>query len=211
MEAGPYEFVMNFNGRRRDSLKSFRHRFNSGDDISDLLELLRDVLNEHGSLEEYFMQSCKPGDDVVVGAISNFCEGLLDRYRQKHRQDVSTGLAYFLCDPANGSACKRLNLFLRWMVRDDDVDAGIWKSVDKAKLIVPIDVHMARLCRLLKLYERKTVSLSAALEITQAFAEIEPSDPVKYDFALSRIGIVENCNGTYRPQCGECELLEFCK
>jgi uncharacterized protein (TIGR02757 family) len=118
---------------------------------------------------------------------------------------------YLLCDPANGSACKRLNLFLRWMVRDDDVDAGIWKKVDKAKLVVPVDVHMARLCRFLKLYKRKTVSLSAALEITQAFAEIEPFDPVKYDFALSRIGIVEDCNGAYRPQCEDCELLEFCR
>jgi endonuclease III len=96
------------------------------------------------------------------------------------------------------------------MVRDDDVDPGLWRSVDKAKLIVPIDVHMGRLCKILGLYDRKTVTLSAAVEITESFVEIEPTDPVKYDFALSRIGIVENCDGSYRPTCNDCELLDFC-
>lgn len=211
MEAGPYEFVMKFNGKCRNSLKDFRHRFNSGDDISGLLELLGDVIREHGSLEEYFMQGYESAGGMVVGGLSNFCNGLLDRYKQKHRRDVPKGLIYLLSDPAKGSACKRLNLFLRWMVRDDDVDTGLWQSMNKAELIVPVDVHMARLCRFLKLYERKSVSLSAALEITQAFAKIEPCDPVKYDFALSRIGIIEDCNGAYRPQCEDCELLEFCK
>ncbi len=97
------------------------------------------------------------------------------------------------------------------MVRDDDVDAGVWTSVDKTKLIVPVDTHIARLCRILGLYDRKTVSMATAVEITQGFARLEPADPVKYDFALSRIGIVEDCNGRYRPKCEECELLEFCK
>jgi len=96
------------------------------------------------------------------------------------------------------------------MVRDDDVDAGLWKSIDKAKLIVPVDVHMSRLCKILGLYNRKTVSLSAAIEITESFAEIEPADPVKYDFALSRIGILESCNGRRRKGCEFCELFGFC-
>jgi endonuclease III len=97
------------------------------------------------------------------------------------------------------------------MVRDDDVDTGLWKSIDKAKLIVPVDVHISRLCKMLGLYERKTVCLSAATEITQSFAEIEPADPVKYDFALSRVGIVENCEGSFRLECADCELVELCR
>ncbi len=120
-------------------------------------------------------------------------------------------MKYLLVDPAIGSACKRLNLFLRWMVRDDDVDTGLWKSIDRAKLIVPIDVHMGRLCRILGFYSRKGVSLSTAIQITECFAEIEPADPVKYDFALSRIGIVENCNGQYHNACRHCELFPFCR
>lgn len=75
---------------------------------------------------------------------------------------------------------------------------------------MPVDVHMGRLCKILGLYDRKTVTLSAAVEITESFVEIEPADPVKYDFALSRIGIVENCDGSYRPTCDDCELFGFC-
>ena len=120
-------------------------------------------------------------------------------------------LEYLIVSPSRGSACKRMNLFLRWMVRDDDVDTGIWKSIDKAKLIVPIDVHMGRLCRFLGFHNKKVISLKTAIEITSHFNEIEPSDPVKYDFALSRIGIVENCTGKYNSACQTCELDAFCR
>jgi len=89
-------------------------------------------------------------------------------------------------------------------LRDDDVDTGLWKSIEKARLVVPIDVHMGRLCKILGLYDRKTVSLSAAEEITESFAGIEPADPVKYDFALSRI------TGRRRKGCEFCELFGFC-
>ena len=132
-------------------------------------------------------------------------------YPSKHKGKTSRGLNYLLVNPANGSACKRLNLFLRWMVRDDDVDTGLWTSVDKAGLIIPIDVHMGRLCRILGFHNKKNVSLSTAIQITERFAEIEPDDPVKYDFALSRIGIVENCNGRYRNECRDCELFPLCR
>jgi len=96
------------------------------------------------------------------------------------------------------------------MVRKDEVDPGLWSSIDKAKLIVPVDVHMARLCRILGLHSRKTVSLLTAVEITESFAKIEPTDPVKFDFALSRIGILEDCDGRHRSKCELCELFEYC-
>jgi uncharacterized protein (TIGR02757 family) len=96
------------------------------------------------------------------------------------------------------------------MVRDDDVDVGLWKSVDKDKLIVPVDVHMARLCRILGFHDRKTVSLSTAITITESFSEIEPIDPVKYDFALTRIGILDDCTGQQRSGCEFCELFAIC-
>ena len=123
----------------------------------------------------------------------------------------SKGLKYLVPNPKDGSACKRLNLFLRWMVRKDGVDAGLWKSVDKSKLIVPVDVHMGRLCKLLGLYRRKTISIAAAVEITENFRSIEPDDPVKYDFALSRVGILDNCTGRHRAGCEFCELFRFCR
>ena len=132
-------------------------------------------------------------------------------YAETHNGHITKGLSYLLPRPTAGSACKRLNLFLRWMVRNDDVDAGLWKSIDKTRLIVPVDVHIARLCRILGLYSRKTASLSTAVKITESFAEIEPADPVKYDFALTRIGILENCTGQHRQGCEFCELFGFCR
>jgi uncharacterized protein (TIGR02757 family) len=206
----PAAFVRNFDKPKRKKLKDFKHRFTAGDDISDLLSLLKKVLNQYGNIERFFLQGYNSNDENIIAALSKFCDSLLDMYAKTHNGPVPTGLSYLLPRPAAGSACKRLNLFLRWMVRDDDVDTGLWRRIDKAKLVVPVDVHMARLCRILELYDQKTVSLSAALKITESFAEIEPHDPVKYDFALSRLGILENCTGRLRSDCDFCELFEFC-
>lgn len=210
MGDSPFKFVQNFNQKQGEKLKDFKHRFTKGDDISDLLTLLKGVLGRYGSIEKCFVQDYNLSDRSVIPALSKFCDSLLDMYAKTHNRSVTKGLSYLLPLPAAGSACKRLNLFLRWMVRDDDVDTGLWESIDKANLIVPVDVHMARLCKIMGFYDRKGISLSAALEITDSFRQIEPADPVKYDFALSRIGIVENCNGNFRPECQACELAELC-
>ncbi len=219
----PFEFVLNFGTEQRIQLQGFRHRFTTGEDISDLLTLLKTILVEYGSIEKFFLLGYRKTDLNIIPALSNFCDLLTGTYAVEHDGPVSRGVKYLLADPARGSTCKRLNLFLRWMVRDDEVDTGLWKgtpnavngvwepkSIDKAKLIVPVDVHMARLSKILGFHNRKTVSLSTAVEITEAFAGIEPADPVKFDFALSRIGILENCTGRPRKQCTDCELYEFC-
>lgn len=210
MGDSPSEFVINFDEDKRQTLKDFKHRFTTSDDISDLLVLLRTIINRCGSIEQYFAIGYNPSDRNIIPALSEFCNSLLDIHAAGGGRQPARGLKYLLVNPDGGSACKRLNLFLRWMVRNDDVDTGLWKSIEKARLIVPVDVHMSRLCKILGLYRRKTASLSAALEITKSFAEIEPADPVKYDFALSRIGILENCNGRRRKNCEFCELFGFC-
>jgi len=210
MGDSPYKFVTNFDKSKRKKLKDFKHRFTTGDDISDLLTIFRTIINQYRSIERYFARGYNPGDKNIIPALSKFCDYLLDIHAAGHKGKTTRGLRYLLVSPDGGSACKRLNLFLRWMVRDDDVDTGLWKSIDKAKLIVPVDVHMGRLCKILGLYNRSTVSLQAAVEITESFAEIESADPVKYDFALSRIGILENCNGRLRKGCEFCELFGFC-
>lgn len=211
MGSHPSSFVRNFNNESRVNLKKFKHRFNTGDDISDLLILLKNVLNKYGSIESSFVRGYNNNDENIIPALTNFCNSLLKIHTSGHKGQVSKGLKYLLVSPSDGSACKRLNLFLRWMIRDDEVDAGLWKSIDKKKLIVPIDVHMGRLCRFLGFHNKNTVSLSTAVEITRRFADIEPNDPVKYDFALSRIGIVENCTGKPGNLCRNCELISFCQ
>ncbi len=223
MGESPSEFVRDFDERNREKLIDFKHRFTTGEDISDLLELLKRVLGENGGIENCFLLGCSKSDENVISALSKFCDRLLGTYAKAHGGQVTRGLRYLLAGPANGSACKRLNLFLRWMVRDDDVDTGLWRGtpnaikgvweprrIDKAKLIVPVDVHMSRLCRILGLHSLRTVSMAMAVKITESFREIESTDPVKYDFALSRIGIVGNCTGRCRSGCEMCELFEFC-
>jgi len=210
MGESPYAFVSGFGKNQRKKLNGFKHRFTTERDISDLLLLLKNVLNQYGNIEQFFIQRYNPGDRNIIPALSKFCDSLYAMYIKQQAGQVVRGLKYLLASPANGSACKRLNLFLRWMVRDDDVDTGLWKSIDKAKLIVPVDVHIGRLCKILGFYDHKVVSLQTAVKITEGFAEIEPADPVKYDFALSRIGIIENCNGRYHNDCEFCELFKFC-
>ena len=210
MGKSPSAFVKDFGKAGREILKSFKHRFTTGQDVADLLDILKQVLHSQGSIEAYFLRGYRQRDRNIIPALSEFCESLLGIYAQKHGVRASPGLKFLLVSPSGKSVCKRLNLFLRWMVRSDEVDPGLWQSVHKAKLIVPVDVHIARLCRMLRLYDRKTVSLATAVEITERFAEIEPADPVKYDFALSRIGIMDNCDGNYRQDCKTCELLGYC-
>jgi uncharacterized protein (TIGR02757 family) len=210
MGTSPYAFVMNFDKAGRQKLNSFKHRFTTGQDISDLLSVLKKVLRQKGSIEKHFSSGYNQGDENILPALSRFCDSLYEMYSEQNGRKVSRGMKYLLASPVRGSACKRLNLFLRWMVRDDEVDTGLWKCIDKAKLIVPVDVHMGRLCRILGFHDRKIISLSTAVKITDCFAQIEPADPVKYDFALSRIGILDNCTGRRRNGCELCELFKFC-
>jgi len=211
MNFAPYDFTMRLNGTGRAALRTFKHRFTTGGDIWDLLDLFRRILDDYGDLEAFFMQGDRREHSTVLPALSAFCDSLCELYADAHHGHTSSGLAYLLASPTRGSASKRLHLFLRWMVRHDEVDVGLWRSVDPARLIVPVDVHMARLCRILGLHNDKTTSLRTAIRITKAFAELEPGDPVKYDFALSRIGILENCTGQYRPECARCELSALCR
>ncbi|MBN1508181.1 MAG: TIGR02757 family protein [Sedimentisphaerales bacterium] len=211
MNGAPYDFTMRLNGAGHAKLRTFKHRFTTGSDISDLLGLLRHVLGEYADVESFFLQGYDKEHPTVLPALSTFCDSLCDLYADAHRGRVSDGTRYLLASPSRGSASKRLHLFLRWMVRRDEVDLGLWGGVDKAKLIVPVDVHMARLCRILGFHDDRTISRSTAVKITEAFARIEPADPAKYDFALSRIGIVENCTGRHRPECQSCELYGVCR
>lgn len=210
MSLSPFEFVMKFDENSREKLSGFKHRFTSGTDIAVLCELFRKVLEAEGSLGNYFLEFYRQDDETVVPSLSRFVRGLLAEHKKLKGEPAGKGVKYLLSDPAGGSACKRLNLFLRWMVRRDDIDVGIWKGVDKRKLIVPVDVHIARLSRILGFHNRNSADLKTSIEITRGFREICPDDPVKYDFALSRIGITENCTGKISEQCKCCKLLELC-
>lgn len=178
-------------GRRRlfTRLDGFAHRFTKGRELSSFLCGIGSVLREYGSLENLFRSGCLKGREEdkllrpteVFAALDRFARTILDR------SDLSS--SYLLPLPSKGSACKRLCLYLRWMVRRDGVDPGGWRSIRPNELIVPLDVHMFRIVRGLALVTRKSADAPSALAATEGFRRLCPDDPVRYDFVLSRFGI----------------------
>jgi uncharacterized protein (TIGR02757 family) len=182
----PSAFVLNSPFDRMDeAFSGFKHRFTTGQDLARLLCGVRRVIERHGSLQKCFMSGLHPNDHTVIPALSAFVDKILPE-----------GCDFLIPPPGKGSACKRLNLFLRWMVRCDDVDPGGWDGVPPSKLIVPLDTHMHRIARMLALTKRKQADLRTAMEITEAFRRLSPRDPVRYDFVLTRFGIRRDLDQT---------------
>jgi len=172
---------------------AFQYRFCFARDIVGLLRAVRDARRIHGSLERLFLAGDKGGESLT-SAVGAFVRALRALGVGKSPLSQATIRKNLLPDPADGSACKRLFLFLRWMVRKDDIDPGGWESVSASRLIVPLDVHMVRTCRdrlgfLGAARASASPNLKDALEVTRQFALYSPDDPVKYDFALTRPGI----------------------
>ena len=182
MDMAPFDFITNAHQHDMERFQPFNHRTLNGEDCIFLVQALQRVLNDHGSLEAAFCT----GSTGARSAISNFRKRLFrgtDRSRtQKH-----------VSDPEKGSACKRLNMFLRWMVRTDKagVDLGIWKGLSPADLHCPLDVHSGSVARKLGLLTRKQNDWKAVDELTCDLRRLDPSDPAKYDFALFGLGVFE--------------------
>ncbi len=183
----PYRFVT---GSSRKSLveafRDFKHRFTTGEELATMLVGVKRVLESHGSLQSCFVDGLASEHETIIPTLSAFVRELSAVFDGRPRS--------LLPSPDRGSACKRLNLFLRWMVRRDEVDPGGWDDVPASKLIVPLDVHMHRISLQLGLTARKQADLKAACEITAAFRALEPDDPVRYDFCLTRLGIRSDLN-----------------
>lgn len=161
--------------------RDFRHRFTTGEDLAFLLFGAKRVIEKYGSLNACFTSGFNDKDDTLFPALLSFINEL--SFKHEGRRNTLIPL------PTGGSAFKRFNLLLRWMVRRDDVDPGGWSNVPASKLIVPLDTHMHRICLALNLTKRKQADARTACEITAAFRSITPDDPVRYDFVLTRLGV----------------------
>jgi uncharacterized protein (TIGR02757 family) len=178
----------------RAAYRGFRHRWVDGDDLAALLGAARRLRAARGSLREAFVAG-DPGGETVEGGMEAFAAAL----RAADPGFGRRGARAFVPAPSDGSACKRPALFLRWMVRDDGLDTGAWRGVDPARLVLPLDTHTARLARGLRILRRKGNGWPAALEATAALRRLCPPDPVRYDFALCRLGILELCPARRHP------------
>ncbi len=182
MDHSPFSFLQESSRKHLFSTFSdFQHRFTTGDEVASMLWGSKHVIGRYGSLYACFLDGLSDDEATILPALSAFVREI------KAVSPASRNST--LPSPRRGSACKRLNLFLRWMVRQDEVDPGGWTKVPVSKLIVPLDTHMHRICSLLNCTRRKQADMRTAIQITDSFRTIAPEDPVRYDFALTRLGI----------------------
>ena len=187
MGSSPYDFLLSVTPSSLMRIYSgFKHRFTTGDDLVRMLIGARSVIKQYGSLYNCFFSGFSDQDDTIFNGLSFLVKELVKKYDGQKNS--------LLALPGKGSACKRWNLYLRWMVRNDRVDPGEWAGISPSRLIIPLDTHMHRICLLMGLTKRKNADMRTALEITGAFRKIEPKDPVRYDFALTRLGIRDDAD-----------------
>jgi uncharacterized protein (TIGR02757 family) len=206
MLPSPYEYLVKFDrAEAKRRFAGFTHRFHKTPELIDLLARIAAAIRAHGTLGELF-RTCYDDDDRDIGpSLTRFVEALIGRRKTK-------ALDYLLTSPANGSACKRMNLFLRWMVRRTTPDLGIWNFVDPAKLVMPVDTHVHRIATFLGLNGRKTPDWKAARALTDRLAKFDRADPVRYDFAICRLGILDLCSRKRRKaNCDVCLLRDVCR
>lgn len=213
MGGSPAQFVRDFSpSRDREPFREFVHRWIRGTDIVALLWLMHQILASHGSLEGFFVEG-DPGGDDVRDALDSFSQRAmaLDLRTAYGRVPARPLVSYFFPRASAGSACKRLNLFMRWMVRQDALDLGVWTRVSPARLIVPLDTHIIRVGRCLQLTKYTSPGWPMALDITRALRALDPVDPVKYDFSVCHLGMMNACGFETPRGDSQCPLKGVCR
>jgi uncharacterized protein (TIGR02757 family) len=176
----PIRFLTQTNPKElRTHFKAFQHRWTTSGELIAFLLGIQHVVKTWGSLENAFIEYHTPKEGTVRNGLIGMVDAILQG--QPHNS--------LLSDPAKSSACKRLYLYLRWMVRDDQIDTGCWTQVDPGHLIVPLDTHLFRAAKAFRMTKRKQANIQTSLEITKAFGRLAPGDPLKYDFVVTRLGI----------------------
>lgn len=214
MGPSPAMFVRHFDpSRNGKDIKTLGHRWVGGYDLVALLSVLRHMVDSAGSIEQFFLRGYSPQAEDISPALDDFCARAraVEVGHLYPGDSKRLGVEYFFPRPSDGSACKRLNLYLRWMVRRDRIDFGAWRHIDRSKLVVPLDAHMVRVGQCLMLTTRKSPGWAMAREITGTLRQLDPNDPVKYDFSLCHLGMQDAC-GFNRPQEDHrCPLRGVCR
>jgi uncharacterized protein (TIGR02757 family) len=210
----PSEYLRRFEPRlERAAFAHVGHRWTRGPDLVALLWVLRQMLDRSGSIEGFFLEGYDGGAEDVGSALDSFSRRALalDLKAAYGRVPRRPGVCYFFPRASAGSPCKRLNLFLRWMVRRDALDLGIWTRVPAAKLVVPLDTHVIRVGRCLRLTRYRSPGWRMAREITSSLRLLDPADPVRYDFALCHIGMMNACGFSRAQADSQCPLRGLCR
>ena len=210
----PAEYVRRFDpARDLAAFKGLVHRWTRERDIVALLWMLRQMLERAGSIEGFFLEGYDPASPDLAPALDSFSERALalDLKAAYGRVPKRPGVCYFFPRPSKGSACKRLNLFLRWMIRHDALDLGVWTRVPASKLVVPLDTHVIRVGRCLRLTTYQSPGWKMASDITASLARIDAGDPVRYDFSLCHLGMMNACGFNRAQADSQCPLRGVCR
>jgi uncharacterized protein (TIGR02757 family) len=215
MGPSPAAFVRRFEPTRHArAFDGLVHRWTRGADLAALIWVMRQMIDRSGSIEAFFAAGDPdPEAEDVGSALDSFSSRALalDIRAAYGCAAPRPGVAYFFPRPSTGSACKRLNLFLRWMVRRDGLDLGIWQRPAPSRLVVPLDTHVIRVSRCLGLTRYASPGWAMARDITAALRRIEPTDPVKYDFALCHLGMMNACGFSAPQRDSQCPLRGACR
>jgi uncharacterized protein (TIGR02757 family) len=215
MGEAPARFAHEFDpARHGTALDGLGHRWIRGRDLSALLWIIRAMIDSAGSIEAFLAAGLHPDAADVGPALDSFSARAcaIDlRPVYGRRVPAGAGVRYFFPRPSAGSGCKRLNLYLRWMVRKDAVDLGVWTRVPASKLIIPLDTHVIRVGRCLRLTRYTTPGWRMAAEITASLRELDPEDPVRYDFSLCHLGMMNACGFNRAQGDAQCPLRGACR
>lgn len=214
MGPSPAAFVRGFDPVRDSRrLMPLVHRWIRGKDLAALLLILQRMLRDTGSIEHFFLAGDDPVAPDVAPALESFSTRALDtdlRPVYGRRVPKRAGVCYFFPRPSSGSACKRLNLFLRWMVRKDAIDLGVWSRCSSSRLIIPLDTHVIRVGQCLGLTRYRSPGWKMASEITASLRDMNPEDPVRYDFSLCHVGMMSACRFGRSQVNTQCPLRGLC-
>lgn len=187
MDKQPHAFILHHSDQDLKRLLQFKHRTFNATDLLYFVDFLHRHYSVHDSLEPAFLKGYSKGDKDTTGVLNGFYQYFFDS------EDAPARTRKHIAAPFKNSTCKRLSMYLRWMVRKDNkgVDFGLWSGIRPAQLVCPIDLHVARVARRFGLLQREAVDWNAALELTRWLRKLDPADPVKYDFALFALGVIE--------------------
>ncbi len=184
MEMQPHDFCLNASAKELKNLEDFKHRTFTSDDLFYFIHFFRHHYTQHNSLEDGFKRGMNKDDKNIEHGLNAFREYFLSFEHLKRTEK-------HVASPRQHSACKRINMFLRWMVREDEVDFGLWKNISPSQLVCPLDLHVSRVAKKFGLITRPQADWQSALELTENLKRMDPDDPVKYDFALFGLGVME--------------------
>lgn len=211
LEQKPYQTLTQLNEKNLTQYPFVTHRWIKPDDTRSMIRLISSILQKDQSLEKSFMKFYSVTDETLERSMREWMKHLQEALILTQGKPLTRGQKFLLSAPGKSSTSKRLVMFFRWVVRQEQPDLGIWKNISVSQLLIPLDAHLFRFSHYLGFIKKNQTGWKAVTEATRHFREISPEDPVKYDFALARLGILNLCAHKITNLCSTCHIQNHCR